>query len=57
MTNVTLKLMEVNLPAQEVCTIPSMNKKRNNRIYCDCSHWISSASCEKCDFCLVSRAY
>jgi len=57
MTNVTLKLMEVNLPAQEVCTIPSMNKKRNNRIYCDCSRWISSASCEKCDFCLVSRAY
>jgi len=37
MTNVTLKLMKVNLPAQEVCTTPSVNKKRNHLIYYDCS--------------------
>ena len=42
-THVTLKLMKVNLPAHEVCTTPSMNKKRNHLIYCDCSRWISSA--------------
>jgi len=41
------KLMKVNLPVHEVCTTPSINKKRNHRIYCDCSRWISSASCEK----------
>jgi len=42
--------MKVNLNAREVCTTPSMNKKRNHFIYCDCSCWISSASCEKCGF-------
>ena len=44
------KLMKVNLSIHEVCTTPSINKKRNHLIYCDCSRWISSVSCEKCDF-------
>ena len=65
--HVTIKLMKVNLPAHEVCTTPSMNEKRNhfkrnqyeqeNLIYCDCSRWISSASCEKCGFNPVSRVF
>ena len=53
----TIKLMKVNLPAHEVRTTPSMNKKRNHLIYCDCSRWISSASCEKCGLNPVSRAF
>ena len=36
-TNVKLKLMKVDFPAHEVCTIPSMDKKRNHLICCDCS--------------------
>jgi len=35
--------MKVNLPAHEVCTTPSVNKKRNHLIYCDSSRRISSA--------------
>jgi len=49
--------MNVNLPAYEVCTTPSMNKKSNHLIYCGCFRWISSASCEKCCFNLVSRGF
>jgi len=34
---ITQKLKKVNLPAHEVCTTPTINKTRNNLIYCDCS--------------------
>ena len=51
------KLIKVNLPPHEVCTIASINKKRNHLICCDCSRWISSASCEKCDFNPISRVF
>ena len=57
MAHVTIKLMEVNLPAYEVSTTPNMNKKRNHLIYCDCSCWIASVSCEKCGFNPVSRVF
>ena len=49
--------MKVNLPAYEVCTTPSMNKKRNHLIYCGCFRRTSSAGCEKCCFNLVSRGF
>jgi len=55
--HVTLKLMKVNFLAREVSTTPSMNKKRYHLIYCDCSRWISSASCKKFGFNPVSNAF
>jgi len=54
--HVALKLMKVNLAAHEVGITHSMNIK-NQLIYCGCSRWISSASCEKCDFNSVSGRF
>jgi len=48
--------------SQSSCSIkfvqhPVWITKGNHLIYCDCSRWISSVSCEKCGFNTVSRVF